>query len=213
MMYFRIFGLLLAALTMSAVVVACGGTDDEETNPTVAIELTSTPASGASGMDHGTMGTPVDDADPDLVFIDAMIVHHDSAIVMAEVARNAAERTEISNLADEIIREQKRETDQMMQWRDAWYPDAPLSDLSHMMSMSGMHMADADMDMLRHADDFDLMFIDMMIPHHESAIEMARNLQQTTERPELQQLAEDIIVAQQAEIEQMRQWRDEWAGE
>ena len=76
-----------------------------------------------------------------------------------------------------------------------------------------MSMSDADMEMLREAEDFDEMFIEMMIPHHEAAIAMAEELQKTTERSELEQLTEDIITAQRAEIEQMRQWQAEWFGE
>jgi uncharacterized protein (DUF305 family) len=48
-----------------------------------------------------------------------------------------------------------------------------------------------------------------MIPHHQGAIDMAKYLEKST-RPELQQLGKDIIVAQQAEINQMQSWLKEW---
>jgi uncharacterized protein (DUF305 family) len=60
--------------------------------------------------------------------------------------------------------------------------------------------------------EFDRMFIDMMVPHHESAVEMARVVLERTERPEMRQLAEEIIEAQEGEIEQLRSWRQEWYG-
>ena len=85
--------------------------------------------------------------------------------------------------------------------------------MSVMMDMPGMYMSDEQMQMMENAEDVDKMFIDMMIPHHESAIEMAKELPTTTERPELQQLSDDIISAQRVEIEQMRQWQTEWYGE
>ena len=58
----------------------------------------------------------------------------------------------------------------------------------------------------------DQQFIDMMVPHHESAIAMAELAQERAEHPELQQLADEIIAAQSAEIAQMKGWREEWFG-
>ncbi len=59
---------------------------------------------------------------------------------------------------------------------------------------------------------FDQLFIDMMVPHHEGALGMARIAQQRAERPELRQLADDILRSQDTEISRMRQWRREWFG-
>lgn len=59
----------------------------------------------------------------DLAFIDAMIVHHQSAIDAAAIARSS-EREEIRVLAEAIIADQQREIDQMLTWRAAWFPDA-----------------------------------------------------------------------------------------
>jgi uncharacterized protein (DUF305 family) len=59
-------------------------------------------------------------------------------------------------------------------------------------------------------DDFDRTFIDEMIVHHQGAIAMAKLVQTTSKRPELLQLANDIITAQTHEIEMMNNWRNEW---
>ena len=59
---------------------------------------------------------------------------------------------------------------------------------------------------------FDQLFIDMMVPHHEGALSMARIAQERAERPEVRQLAADIWRSQDAEISRMRQWRREWFG-
>jgi uncharacterized protein (DUF305 family) len=55
-------------------------------------------------------------------------------------------------------------------------------------------------------------FIDMTVPHHESAIAMAEIARERAEHPELEQLADDIIGAQSAEITQLKGWREEWFG-
>lgn len=60
--------------------------------------------------------------------------------------------------------------------------------------------------------DFERRFIDMMIPHHEGAIRMARVALEQSAQPELRKKAEEMIKMQQKEIEQMKQWRKEWYG-
>ncbi|WP_445630987.1 DUF305 domain-containing protein [Nostoc sp. DSM 114167] len=57
---------------------------------------------------------------------------------------------------------------------------------------------------------FDLRFIDAMIPHHQGAVEMANVAQQKSKRPEIKKLADNIIKSQNQEITQMKQWRQAW---
>jgi uncharacterized protein (DUF305 family) len=57
---------------------------------------------------------------------------------------------------------------------------------------------------------YDALFIDSMIVHHEGAITMARQALQSADRPEIRRMVEEIIAAQQAEIERMRAWRAAW---
>lgn len=60
---------------------------------------------------------------------------------------------------------------------------------------------------------FDRAFIDGMVPHHRSAIEMARAAKHAgLTEPELIELADDIIASQQSEIDRMLEWREQWFG-
>lgn len=59
---------------------------------------------------------------------------------------------------------------------------------------------------------FEQQFIDMMVPHHEGAVAMAKVAQARAERPEIRQMAEAIISAQDREIQQMKGWRKAWYG-
>ena len=59
----------------------------------------------------------------DKAFIDAMIPHHQSAISMAQVALEKSENPKIKELAGNIVSAQQREIEQMLQWRQAWYPE------------------------------------------------------------------------------------------
>ncbi|WP_210756835.1 DUF305 domain-containing protein [Caldichromatium japonicum] len=57
---------------------------------------------------------------------------------------------------------------------------------------------------------FGARFIDAMIPHHQDALAMARQALAEAQQPEIRQLAESILSAQQAEIERMQIWRTRW---
>jgi uncharacterized protein (DUF305 family) len=57
----------------------------------------------------------------DKAFIDEMIVHHEGAIDMAELALTNAKHQEIKDLAKDIISAQTKEIEQMKSWKNAWY--------------------------------------------------------------------------------------------
>ena len=61
--------------------------------------------------------------------------------------------------------------------------------------------------------DFEKRFIDLMIPHHEGAIIMAKQALKEANRPELKEMAEKVIKEQEKEIEQLKKWRQEWYGQ
>ena len=67
---------------------------------------------------HLAQSKPFDEA-----FIDAMIPHHRSAIYMAQLAREKSKIPEVKDLAENIVSAQKREIEQMKQWRKQWYQE------------------------------------------------------------------------------------------
>jgi uncharacterized protein (DUF305 family) len=75
-----------------------------------------------------------------------------------------------------------------------------------MQSMSMM----MNPEQLAHSKPFDRAFVDAMIPHPQSAIEMARVASKKSKNPEIEELAENIVSTQKREIETMKQWRREW---
>lgn len=77
------------------------------------------------------------------------------------------------------------------------------------MKQGGM-MEHSMMDLGPANAEFDLRFIDSMIPHHQGAVVMAQAAQRHSKHPEIQKLAADIIKAQDTEIAQMKQWRTAW---
>ena len=159
--------------------------------------------------------------DVDQNFIVMMIPHHEGAVDMAELALTRAKRPEIKQLAEAIIRDQNREIEQMKTWHKAWY-EAEVTDTSSTDAMThsqpssstngmDMHsMMTNSLEDLENAEDFDREFIRAMIPHHEMAIMMAQMVLNTANKPEIRALAENVIAAQTAEINQMRQWNEAW---
>jgi uncharacterized protein (DUF305 family) len=84
--------------------------------------------------------------------------------------------------------------------------------MGHMMPMSQSQMQDMMMkgDLGAADAQFDLRFINAMIPHHEGAVVMAKDALSKSKRPQIKKLAQEIISSQQKEIDQMRQWRKAW---
>ena len=140
-------------------------------------------------------------------FIIQMIPHHEGAIAMARLALDRSKRPEVLSLSQGIIEAQEREIANMRGWYADWYGSVPPQ------GGMGMHMSGmtGDMDALKAAVDseFDKMFLEQMIPHHEMAIMMAQMIV-SSERPEMRQLASDITSSQSREIEMMRSWLKTW---
>jgi uncharacterized protein (DUF305 family) len=59
---------------------------------------------------------------------------------------------------------------------------------------------------------YDDRFIDLMIPHHEGAVAMARDAREKAQHPELRAFADSVIAAQEREIRQLEEWRRAWYG-
>ncbi|WP_414563993.1 MULTISPECIES: DUF305 domain-containing protein [unclassified Anabaena] len=201
-----------------AVLTACSPNTAENPTP----NTTATETTDHQNMHHGGVNHAMDlgptDASYDLRFIDGMIMHHEGAVVMAKEVQEKSQRPEMKQLAEEIITAQNQEIAQMREWRTAWYPNAgdkPLAyhaEMGHMMEMTPEQMQAMMMSMdLGAADEeFDLRFIDAMIPHHEGAVVMAQDTLEKSQRPEIKNLAQEIIKAQETEINQMKQWRQAW---
>ncbi len=164
------------------------------------------PGAATTGMEHGPSASATSDAPLDARFIDSMIEHHQGAITMAEQALKESQRPELKQLAQNIITVQRQEIEQMTAWRKQWYPNLPPT------GGMGMHMGHMEVPADSNKS-FDQRFIEGMIPHHNDAIDMARAIQTQVEHPELKQLAGAIIQAQEAEVKQLQQWKQQWFGQ
>ena len=164
-------------------------------------------ACGGSDEGFATSDTPTGAAF-DRAFIDAMVPHHASAIAMARAAKQAGlSQPALVKVADDILATQQVEIDQMKRWRKEWFGSSTIAPngvaaLGLDESEMGMEMDDADA--LRNSTDVNTDFAQMMITHHQSAIDMAKLAEDRAERDELKDLAAAIISAQQREIDVLR---------
>jgi uncharacterized protein (DUF305 family) len=208
---------LIALLGLTVVLSACGGGSSSS----------STSSSGGSG---GTV---------DQAFVAEMIPHHEMAVEMAEMAQAEGQHPQITQLADDIIKTQSSEIEEMEPIAEEigalggsegesmeGMSEEGMSEMEHggeegpsmsedakvlgiPMGSMGMSM---DMSSLEGAKPFDRAFIDMMIPHHQGAILMAQAELADGENGQLKELAKGIIAAQTMEIEEMNEWREGWYG-
>jgi uncharacterized protein (DUF305 family) len=170
---------------------------------------------GSMGMGSGGMARQMvmeNGKYSDKAFIDAMVPHHQGAIAMAEVALKNAEHQEIIQLSRNIISSQQAEIEELKSIKQEEFgtSNVPMEMSQEQMRGMGMTM---DPQQLANQKPFDEAFIDAMIPHHQSAIEMAQVALENSDNPKIKDLAQNIISAQQREIEQMREWRQQWYPE
>lgn len=161
----------------------------------------------------------------DVAFAQGMIPHHQQAVEMSKLAADRAGSDDVRRLATEIEQAQGPEIAQMQAFLTTWGAPAsggmPGMDQGGMSGMDHGGMGQGGMDhggmagmmtpdqmrRLEHADgaDFDRMFLEMMIAHHEGAVQMAQTELAAGANAEAKALAQQIVDAQQAEIGQMRQ--------
>lgn len=129
----------------------------------------------------------------DVAFLSQMIAHHQAAVVMAKQAISTATKPDTKAEAQKVIDSQSKEIAQMTGWLKSWYNTTP--------SKTEQAFVNADMkDMMAMPVTTDAMFYEMMIPHHQGAIDMSKLAPKNAGRAEVKQLAQQIITAQEAEI-------------
>jgi uncharacterized protein (DUF305 family) len=173
--------------------------------------LTLALALGLAGCGGGTEpaetpGNPVDRA-----FVSEMIPHHEAAVDMARMAEDRGRSPFVRNLAREIVRTQEQEIE-ILRERDRRLAEAGVQrgSLDVPEDRRGMDHEAAG---LEGVEDFDRAFLEMMIPHHEGAVRMARAQIEGGQDPALKGLSRAIIDAQRREIREMRAELDEAGGD
>ncbi len=187
------------AVALVGTLAACGS--DEDSSPADTTPAAVTTPGEASGS--------VTLNDADVEFAQGMIAHHEQAVEMAEIALDPARGAgpEVLDLATRIQAAQEPEIELMTAWLTAaGKPTTMDMSAGHdMSSMEGMMSAE-QMDALAAATgaEFDQMWLEMMIAHHEGAISQSETVKANGSNADVLALADQIITAQQAEIAEMQ---------
>ncbi|WP_409474537.1 DUF305 domain-containing protein [Streptomyces sp. HC307] len=190
---------LAAAGAAALVLAACGGDGDSSTGHGSHGNSSASAAASASQGQHNAA---------DVTFAQGMIPHHRQAVEMADLAPARAQSGEVKELAEQVKKAQDPEIRTLSGWLVSWGEDVPAEGaMDHSMhgGMEGMMSAE-DMDELKTAKgtEFDKMFAEMMIEHHNGAIVMAKDEQQNGENAEAKKMAGDIVTGQSAEVTQLQ---------
>ena len=188
-------------LALAAVLSACGGSHSGMTG------MSSSTATAGGSSASGASSAASDTArQGDIAFAQSMIPHHQQAIEMADLALKNASSAKVKELATQIKGAQDPEIKTMKGWLSSWgAPEDMGMDHSGMGGMTGM-MSDADMKKLEAARgaDFDTMWLQMMIAHHQGALTMANDVLTTTQDPDVKTLAQAVVSGQTKEIDTMK---------
>ena len=206
MQYPKRLAVALAAGTLLFTLAACGDDDTKD----------------AHAEQTAANGDVFNNADVD--FATAMIPHHAQALAMVDLTRGRELSPQVRQLTEEIQAAQGPEIEKMVDWLTAWEQPVPETMRDHANAedsdgmgghdmddesdsdMPGM-MTDEDLADLESAQgpEFEDMWLEMMIEHHEGAIEMAKDEQADGVFKPAISLAESIATSQQAEIDHMRE--------
>jgi len=190
------FPLLISALAAVLALSACG-------------------SDGNGKSQHETHTAPggVEFNDADTEFAADMIQHHAQALAMVDLTMGRELDPEVAQLAEEIRLAQSPEIETMTGWLTDWGKPIPETVRDHTNAHGGGHggmdqdmpgmMSEEEMAELEAAqgEDFQRMWLEMMIEHHEGAIEMSETEQEDGHFGPAVDLAEQIVTSQQDEID------------
>lgn len=144
--------------------------------------------------------------DPDVVFARMMIVHHQGAIAMAEEELSTGDDATIKAMATKIKTDQQKEIADLQAFINSYQPNQTNDAKFHMELMDSMEKAGKQSDLQVITGNTDHDFAQLMIVHHQSALENARSVQEHGNSPVINEMAHMMIDAQMAEIRELQDW-------
>ncbi|TDN44382.1 uncharacterized protein (DUF305 family) [Curtobacterium flaccumfaciens] len=184
-----------AALTIGLTLAGCS------TNSTGSSDSSSSSSSTSAASAHN---------DQDVMFTQGMLPHHQQAIEMSDMLldKGSDVDADVVTLANQIKAEQAPEIKMMTGWLKTWGEPTATSSMSGMdhSSMSSGMMSDSDMDALDKASAADAgkLYLEQMVEHHTSAVDMAKTEVDKGKNTDAIALAKSIVSSQTEQISQMK---------
>ncbi|MGJ9414105.1 DUF305 domain-containing protein [Aeromicrobium sp. CF4.19] len=218
-----------AAVAVGLLLAGCSGGDDAQSRPSVdgTVLQPDRPGDPVEELDESPVVEPAEANDADVRFSQMMIPHHAQALEMSELAPSAGGSERVKILADRINGAQKPEIVFMAGWLDDLGHEAPTREqidagdipMEHDHAGTGEDAPDdgehqmagmateTQMRALAQArgSDFDALFLQLMIRHHQGAVDMAADVLRDGSEQQLNELAGGISSDQQAEISRMEE--------
>ncbi|SFI60634.1 Uncharacterized conserved protein, DUF305 family [Kaistella treverensis] len=154
-------------------------------------------------MDDMHSGKPTGNIDAD--FANMMIAHHQGAVDMSQLLLEKGTDPELKKFAQKVIADQNTEIALMKKYaaKAANFPENKEFEQALNQSMAAMMNSDTKV-----YNDIDKDYAAQMIPHHQSAVDMAKVYQKFGKEKELLNLSDRIVRHQTSEIAQLQAWLD-----
>ena len=227
---FRQWATVLAVGFALLIASACSGPAKDDGRPEVdgAIVQPGRPGEKSKTLDNAPKFAAAKANDADILFAQMMIPHHAQALRMSELAEGSGAGRSVRVLADRISGAQRPEIVYLAGWLKDRGEDAPTADEIADGDMGAMSMGHGghgshgpgagsgempgmatpnQLDELATArgDEFDRLFLTLMISHHQGAVDMASVVLRGGSEQQLNELAGGIAADQSAEISRMRE--------
>lgn len=185
----------LVVLGAAFPIAACGGGDEHAEHPSAAT------TTEENGPPHNSA---------DVTFAQAMIPHHQQALALAALVPDRSTNPEIVKIAAGIAAQQEPEMTAMRAMMIQWQVD-PAS-IPHRGGAAGSGhqegmVDDATMTKLKalKGAQFDTLWLQSMIGHHQGAVAMAQVEIADGESKDMKVMANNIVITQEAEIGELKQ--------
>ncbi|MGH9461489.1 MAG: DUF305 domain-containing protein, partial [Vicinamibacteria bacterium] len=203
------FRLLVPTIMLTAAVILCGTAESQTEPPIVQPGAPGESSRHISAQEASNLAR-IEYTDADVKFMQGMISHHAQALEMTKLLASRSEREVMHKLAERIELSQADEIGMMQEWLRSRGQEVAAEDAHHghgVVLMPGMLTAE-EMGGLEQARaiEFDRLFLELMIKHHQGALVMVENLLSqpgTAQDSVLFAFTSDITADQSMEIDRM----------
>ena len=134
----------------------------------------------------------------DLRYLNAMITHHQGAMLLAEQAAQSGQRPEIKELASAILKDEPMAIAELYTWKKDWYQDKRRASEPYPVNLGSSD------------DKFDLRFLNALIAHHQAGIVMTQEARSKSSRSEVLNNVDAVELFLKNSLSILQEWRKTW---